>query len=69
MTLLWSSIDIWTSDDTQGLAMLFFIIVLFLLRDTSSFFASVWNIVKILLFVILAITTAGLAIKWLKKVF
>ena len=69
MTLLWSSVDTWTSDDTQGVWMLVITVVLYLLRDTSSFFASVWNIVKILLFVILAITTAGLAIKWLKKVF
>jgi hypothetical protein len=69
MTLLWSSVDTWTSDDTQGVWMLVIIVVLYLLRDTSPFFASVWNIVKILLFVILAITTLGLAVKWLKKVF
>jgi hypothetical protein len=69
MTLLWSSIDTWTSDDTQGLSMLFLMVVLYLLRDTSPFFASVWNVVKILLFIILMITTLGLIGKWLKKVF
>lgn len=69
MNLLWSSIDTWTSDDTQGVSMLILIGILFLLRDTSPFFASVWNVVKILLFVILMITTLGLIGKWLKKVF
>jgi hypothetical protein len=69
MNLLWSSVDTWTSDDTQGVWMLLLIGVLFLLRDTSPFFASVWNVVKVLLFVILMITTLGLIGKWLKKVF
>ena len=69
MTLLWSSIDTWTSDDTQGLAMLCFIAMLFVMRNASPFFASVWNVVKVLLFVILMITTLGLIGKWLKKVF
>ena len=69
MVLLWSSIDTWTYEDTQGLAMLFFIFVLFLLRNASPFFETVWNIVKVLLFIILVITTAGLAVKWLKKMF
>ena len=69
MVLLWSSIDTWTYEDTQGLAMLFFIFVLFLLRNASPFFETVWYIVKVLLFIILVITTAGLAVKWLKKMF
>jgi hypothetical protein len=69
MILLWSSVDTWTSDDIQGVWMLLLIGVLFLLRDTSPFFASVWNVVKVLLFVILMITTLGLIGKWLKKVF
>jgi hypothetical protein len=69
MNLLWSSVDTWTSDDTQGVWMLVIVVVLYLLRDTSPFFASVWNVVKVLLFVILVITTLGLAVKWLKKVF
>lgn len=69
MNLLWSSVDTWTSDDTQGVWILVIIVVLYLLRDSSPFFASVWNVVKILLFIILVITTLGLAVKWLKKVF
>ena len=69
MNLLWSSVDTWTSDDTQGVWMLVIVVVLYLLRDTSPFFASVWNVVKLIMFVILVITTLGLAVKWLKKVF
>ena len=69
MSLLWSSVDTWTSDDTQGVWMLVIVVVLYLLRDTSPFFASVWNVVKLIMFVILVITTLGLAVKWLKKVF
>jgi hypothetical protein len=69
MNLLWSSVDTWTSDDTQGVWMLVIVVVLYLLRDTSPFFASVWNVFKIVMFIILVITTLGLAVKWLKKVF
>jgi hypothetical protein len=69
MNLLWSSVDTWTSDDTQGVWMLVIVVVLYLLRDTSPFFASVWNVFKLVMFIILVITTLGLAVKWLKKVF
>jgi hypothetical protein len=69
MSLLWSSVDTWTSDDTQGVWMLVIVVVLYLLRDTSPFFASIWNVFKIVMFIILMITTLGLAVKWLKKVF
>jgi hypothetical protein len=69
MSLLWSSVDTWTSDDTQGVWMLVIVVVLYLLRDTSPFFTSVWNVFKLVMFIILVITTLGLAVKWLKKVF
>jgi hypothetical protein len=69
MVLLWSSVDTWTYDDTNGLAMLVVFFVVFLLRDTSPLLRTVWDIMKLIIFVILVITTAGLAIKWLKKIF
>ena len=69
MTLLYSYGIGWTPDDTQGVQVLILLLCLFFLRNTSPFFETVWNVVKVLLFIILVITTAGLAIKWLKKIF
>ena len=69
MNLLWSSVDTWTSDDTQGAWMLVMIIILYFIRNESPVLRTIWDVFKIIMFVILIITTLGLAIKWLKKVF
>ena len=58
----------WTAENTQGLVALGWIFVLYLLRHNKPFDA-IWNLFKIALVIIFVITTAGLAIKWLKKIF
>jgi hypothetical protein len=69
MVLLWSSIDTWTSEDTQGLAMLVFFFVIFMLRNESSILRMIWDIFALVMTIILIICTAGLALKWVKGLF
>ena len=59
----------WTYEDTQGLQTLIVCFVIYCLKDTSPFFEMVWNILKLTLVIIFVITTAGLALRWLKKLF
>jgi hypothetical protein len=59
----------WTYEDTQGMYMCLIVLCLYLLRNVSPFFEACWNIVKITLFIILIICTAGLALKWVKGLF
>ena len=56
-------------DNLQGFKCLCVVFCLFLLRNTSPFFRNVWDVFKVVMFIILVITTAGLAVKWLKKMF
>ena len=58
----------WTESDENGLIMLGWIFVLYMLRKHKPF-DTIWAIFKVLIFIILIITTAGLALNWLKKMF
>ena len=69
MTLLWSSVDTWTSEDTQGLAMLILILVIFALRNESPIMRTIWDVIKMVLIIVLVICTAGMALKWVKGLF
>jgi len=69
MTLLWTSIDTWTSEDTNGLAMLILILVIFALRNESPLLRTIWDVFKVVMMIILVICTAGLALKWVKGLF
>lgn len=57
-----------TYEDKQGLTLLIWIFVLFLLRKQKPF-DTLWNIFKIFLIIVLVITTAGLALKFIKNLF
>jgi len=69
MTLLWTSIDTWTSEDTNGLAMLILILVIFALRNESPLLRTIWDVFKVVMMIILVICTAGFALKWIKGLF
>ena len=59
----------WTYEDTNGLYTLIVCFIIYLLRNTSQFMNTIWNMLKITLILILVITTAGLALRWLKRLF
>jgi hypothetical protein len=61
--------DSWTYEDTQGLKMLVICLLIYFFRNSSPFMNNVWNILKIVLIIILIITTAGIALRWFKKFF
>lgn len=69
MTLLWTSVDSWTYEDTQGAGMFALIFLMFLLRNQSSTFRTIWEVIKLVFVIILVIVTAGMVVKWLKKIF
>lgn len=56
-------------ENLQGFKCLCVIFVFFLLRNTSPLMRNIWDIFKLVLFIIFIILTAGVAVKWLKKIF
>jgi hypothetical protein len=69
MTLLWTSVDTWTSEDTNGLAMLILILLIFYLRNESPLMRTIWDVIVMVLAIVLVICSAGLALSWVKKFF
>jgi len=57
-----------TYEDKQGLTILIWIFVLYLLRKHKPF-DTIWEIVKLFLIIVLVICTAGLILKWIKNFF
>jgi hypothetical protein len=69
MTLLLTSIDTWTSEDTQGAWMLGAIVFLYFVRNQSPILRSIWDIFVVIMAIILVICTLGLLRDWVKKFF
>jgi hypothetical protein len=67
MIFLLSSVDTWTSDDTQGACMLGMIVILYFVRNQTPFLRSVWNIFVVIITIIFAICTFGLLRDWAKN--
>jgi hypothetical protein len=69
MTILWTSVDTWTSEDTNGLAMLILILLIFYLRNESPLMRTIWDVIVMIMAIVLVICSAGLALSWVKKFF
>lgn len=69
MTLLLSSVDAWTYEDTQGAWMLGAIVLLYFVRNKSPFLRSIWDIFVVIMAIILVICTLGMLRDWAKKFF
>jgi hypothetical protein len=69
MTVLLTSIDTGTSEDTQGAWMLGAIVFLYFVRNQSPILRSIWDVFVVIMAIILVICTLGLLRDWAKKFF
>lgn len=62
------NLSVMSYEDKQGLIILIWLVILYLLRKHKPF-DTIWAVVKVFLIIVFIVITAGMAAKWVKSWF